>query len=351
MFHFQSKKDRDKELLRCGDMLKDRLFKQTAAMFVHCCDSGIPVPEELYQKFISLLQESSNCRKVETGSEVQNEPDTPQQITTVGWDENIKEVVKIHNTLAAKVAPATPKAILLIESEMMPVNFWRNLLGFRFLGPIKIVRFMMAVSLIALIIFLGVSLSKHVNFKNLASGLLVLDGWPLFFNMLFLLAASGLGASFALLFELRTYIANRTYDPVYATDYWIRFFLGLISGFVLAVLIPVQNIIDSDSFITELSIPLLAMLGGFSVQAVYRILQRFVVTLETMIQGSPSQNETARQTEVKEESKKQILKHRTTLLSELAKIQKSIQKGEATEKIKEVVEGVFDKVSSFDEIR
>jgi hypothetical protein len=126
-----------------------------------------------------------------------------------------------------------------------------------------------------------------------------------------------------------------------------RFILGLVSGLILAELVPVQDMIESKSYIGDMAKPVLAMLGGFSVQAVYRILQRIVQTLETLVQGREVQDETEVKNKVKTEAKKQNLKTRTDFLSQLAQIQKVISRGDDTDKIKAAVDEVFAKASSF----
>jgi hypothetical protein len=55
---------------------------------------------------------------------------------------------------------------------------------------------------------------------------------------------------------------------------------------VLAELIP--SIFDKDSALQTLTKPVLAMLGGFSASAVYRILHRLVDTVESLVRGDTS---------------------------------------------------------------
>src|SRR5438270_13746307 len=100
-----------------------------------------------------------------------------------------------------------------------------------------------------------------------------------------LISAAGLGACFYALFKARRFITNGTYDPKYEPTYWVRFILGITAGTLLALLIPVGGSAGS----VELTKPLLALLGGFSAEAVYRILLRMVETLETLVQGSDQQ--------------------------------------------------------------
>lgn len=351
-----------KNLYECRMTLQDQLFGQTAAMFKYCYNSGIAVQDNLFREFDLIFQKWILKRKYyipDSGPELSLEKDSvennpPENFINLNKEKNgdidLGKVARIHNTLAGKVSPARPASIYLIESEMLPVPWWKTVFFLRFLGPVRIVRYMMGVSIIMLLAFLIVSLYEEVNLKNLALSLYDLHGKAQLLNLIFLLASAGIGASFAALFELRSFISSRTYDTVYATDYWIRFILGLISGLILAELVPVREILDTDSYITDLARPVFAMLGGFSVQAVYRILQRIVQTLETLVQGrESSQDDVARKSEIKEEAKKHVMKAKTDFLSNLSDIQKVINKGEEPDKIKEVVNNVFDKISSFSE--
>lgn len=344
------------ELINCRLTLQDQLFLQTAAMFKYCNRAGIIVPANLFTEFDDVFQQWIQCRQSSNGGSKKARdvarqddkiPANNQPRGQGGIHVELSKVADIHNELTEKVDPATPGAILLIESEMKKGRPWRHYIGLRFLGPVKIVRAMMGASIFMLAAFLIFACFEVVNLDNLAQGLFVLHGKELLYNLLFLLSSAGIGASFAALFEVRTYITKRTYDTVYATDYWIRFILGLVSGLILAELVPVQDLIESESYIGDLARPVLAMLGGFSVQAVYRVLQRIVHTLETLVQGREIQNEAEMKAKVKEESKKQNLKTRTAFLSHLAEIQKVISQGDETDKIKATVDDVFKKISLF----
>ena len=104
----------------------------------------------------------------------------------------------------------------------------------------------------------------------------------------------GLGACFAGLFQANRYIANNTFDPKFESSYWIRIVLGLMAGIILAELIPLNLLSESgtsgsesggSSSIAALGKPVLALLGGFSAAAVYRIIARIVDALESLVRG------------------------------------------------------------------
>jgi hypothetical protein len=335
------------EIKKCRTTLQDQLFLQTAAMFKYCYNSGIKLKKELFDDFDEVFQVWVQKRD-EVEKAIAKKEKNDNQLSTIDFkDIDFSKVSNIHNILSEKVFPARPASILLIESEMLPVPFIYKIITLKFLGPVRIVRAMMGVSLLMLILFIWLAISKETNLDNFAAGLYDLHGIPLLINLLFLLSSAGIGASFAALFELRTFISNRTYDTVYATDYWIRFILGLISGLILAELIPVDTWVEADSMFGDFARPGLAMLGGFSVQAVYRILQRFVQTLETMVQGKESSSDEAkRKDEAKEEAKKQVTNAKNEFLSDLIKLQKVINETTDPDEIKSKLDEVFDKLSS-----
>jgi hypothetical protein len=97
------------------------------------------------------------------------------------------------------------------------------------------------------------------------------------YNALELVAAAGLGAIFYGLHKANRYVTRGSYDPKYEASYWIRFTLGIVAGILLAVVLEVGG---------NLSKPVLALLGGFAAEAVYKILVRFVEMLETLVDGT-----------------------------------------------------------------
>ena len=116
-----------------------------------------------------------------------------------------------------------------------------------------------------------------------------LDGIPLLLNLFLYVSAAGLGASFAGLYKANQYITNGTFDPAYSASYWIRFFLGLISGLMLAVLIS-KNTMEGITLLEDGVIrPLLGIVGGFSADLLYTFLSRMVESLKSLFEGSVKQ--------------------------------------------------------------
>jgi hypothetical protein len=224
--------------------------------------------------------------------------------------ENVRRLVQAHDQLAQIVAPATPRTLLLLQSEARHASFWS------FLGPVRLIRQMVVVGTISLLVFVFTALSPEVN--TTSGDIFRSSGISLLVNEVFLLAAAGVGAAFAALFSANRYISNGTYDPKYESSYWIRFILGLIAGMVLAVLVPVDA--GSKSFTR----PLLALLGGFSASVVYRILQRLVDTLESLVQGDSRDIAAAREHVLRAQVEEQRMQERLRLSSSLLDLREKL---------------------------
>lgn len=236
--------------------IRHRLVQENLAMIKYLASEGKSIPK-LAEKVLDSEDENLNDDCL-TGN----------------------EILLLHKQLSNKIQPAKPKTILLLYMESKKGK-WHN-----FLGPVSLVRSLMATTLFSLIVFIGVGLSPQVDAKNLSEGILNSSGFNLLLNLIFILSAAALGGCFSGLFQINKFINNGTYDPKYESSYWIRLLLGLIAGLMLAVIIPVStNIEFGDGKSTQLTIPLLAMLGGFSATLAYRILTRIVWAVESLFVG------------------------------------------------------------------
>jgi hypothetical protein len=99
--------------------------------------------------------------------------------------------------------------------------------------------------------------------------------------------AAALGAAFYVLFTAHTYVAARTFDPRYNSVYTIRCVLGILSGLILAN-VAAAPLFDSNQTFRNLGPAVIALLGGFSAEAVYQILQRLVDVLLAAVRGDNS---------------------------------------------------------------
>lgn len=203
-------------------------------------------------------------------------------------DTSPSELLAVYNHLVEVVKPASPGTLLLFEESRQSTSW------FTFLGPLLIVRQFMMAAIVALATLLGMSLTPHLNNETIQLSLLEGSGLHQVVRLMFLLAASAVGASFYALFKMNSYISEGTFDTKYASTYWSRFVLGLVAGMLMSelfvVFIPATDAIgDGDGSMaspTYLLKPILAILGGFSANLVYRILNRLIEAVESIFRGS-----------------------------------------------------------------
>jgi hypothetical protein len=184
-----------------------------------------------------------------------------------------------HAGLALVIEPATPEAVLLMAEERVRHPFWSEF------GPLPLVRQMLALTMLSLALLLGVSICAEVNTANMSKSLLELSGYPLLMIEAFLVSAASLGGCFANLQRINTIISEGTYDPRVQSTYWTRWVMGVISGVVLSQIVYnfflAHSVVQSTVQATPAAIaqPILALLGGYSVDFVHGILKRAINTV------------------------------------------------------------------------
>lgn len=273
----------------CSILLKLRkqLCEESRAMAKYALSNGLTVPADTLQALDAFALH---------GCADNAEP--PAAI-------DLAPLIAAHQALCNIVKPALPGTLRLLGQEQESKSPWL------IFGPLPIIRYMMIAGLLSLVLFISLALSHNV--AEGAGNILKSNGLELLENLLFFLAAAGLGASFAALYKASSYIAQGNFDTTYNSSYWIRFCLGLISGLVLSVMVS-DNVLtmpavasggagalgaasgtasaptlagSSGNFFDPAFIrPLLAMLGGFSADLLYTILNRLVETLGSLFQGS-----------------------------------------------------------------
>ncbi len=282
------------------------ILQESIAMIKHLSAMGAKIPVE--------AEVLLDCE-----SEIEGLHDLDALVDTGQLSRKI--LLDIHFLLSSKISPARPQTIKLLFDESKHITM------FHFLGSVGLVRRLMAASIVSLLLFILISLSPDVNPTSVKEGVLVSNGPELLKNLIFFLSAAGLGASFSNLFEANKYIINNTYDPKYEPAYWIRFVLGLIAGLMMAVLIP----IDTSGNTQMITVPLLAMLGGFSSSLVYSILNRFVKTISTLIQGDSEAKFEGKSNELKNALVQETNLYKNKNISNLLALQSKIKDGTDTD--------------------
>ncbi len=234
-----------------------------------------------------------------------------------------------HDRLAKIVAPATPRALVLFAEED---DKQKGLL--RLPGPVRLVRRMALAALVSVGLFIVSSLSRSVTHGS--GDVLDSWGWDLLVNEVFWLASAGVGASFAMLFQVNEFIVNRSYDPKYESSYWIKFLIGVIAGFILVALIPLDGLegqAGAASSAQALARPTLAMLGGFSASAVYRILTRLMNTVESLFRADPRDEAALREQAAGARAAEDAAAARLGVASRLVELRQQIAAGAAPEDV------------------
>jgi hypothetical protein len=114
---------------------------------------------------------------------------------------------------------------------------------------------------------------------------------------------AGLGAAFYILIRTHRYLVERSFDPKYNNAYLTRFFTGLVAGFILATV--TDFLLGTDpgkSTLASITPGVIAILGGFSAEAVEQVLQRMVEILLTAIRGDASVQAKAQATSEKNQA-------------------------------------------------
>ena len=292
---------------RSGNIVCDQVLEECQAMASYALSAGFQVPNMVSRTLAEVAGMSTT--------------DPDQALSKVLGQKNVANLNKIHNILSTVVAPATPAGILFLAKENRKPSPWS------FLGKVPLVRRMMLTALVFLVLFVGLSLSVDVNFDG--GNILDSNGMPLLKNLLFYLSSAGLGACFAALFKANKYIAKGTFNPEYEPAYWTRIMLGIIAGLFLSEMVPMSL----EASQVSLGRPTLALVGGFSASLVFRILQRLVETVESLVRGSTQELIESREQAAQLKYREQKLADRAMITEKLIQLKGSLAAASVSEEL------------------
>lgn len=305
--------------------IRDHLYIECKAMAEYALKKGKGIPSST----IETIESFEDMESDDSGNKTQPDP-------------GISDLVNVHKELSKIVRPAIPQAISLLQIEQK-----KNFL--KYLGPIPMVRWMIMVAIISLLTFIaGIVFSPDINtglsdtYDNMSGPFkFIFGGKYSFFELFFLLSASGLGASFAALYKANNYIKDLTFDQNQQSSYWVRFLLGLISGLILAVFVSDKTMNNADFLTDGIGRPLLAILGGFSADLVYTFLNRMVETLKSLFQGSMQEMIKAQSQKIEARLNRDALENQMKSAATLIQIQQAISAGKKPEDIQEKLKELF----------
>ena len=186
-------------------------------------------------------------------------------VSSTSESDKFIKLMAAHGALSKIIAPITPRSLKATE----PATGW--------LGSLRRPPLILAMISIAIISAIGFTVT-HILYGH-SKGFL---GEKLHWCF-----AAALGAVFYVLFTAHGYVKDRTFDPRYNTVYVVRFVLGVLSGFILAIMLQAP-LFSKNENIGNLGPAMIALLGGFSTEAVYQILQRLVDMLLAAVRGDDS---------------------------------------------------------------
>lgn len=303
-----------------GGDIASLLLREVAAMTRYALGSGIPLPSDLLNR-LSLLEQGP----------------TPA----------ISDLARLHTQLAALVAPARPRTILLLAEDRYAGRFLSNF------GPLPNIRWLLAAALFFLLCFLLASLSEHINATTIRQDIYTIDSEHLPHVLAFLISAAGLGACFNALSTAYRYVQSGTYDPRLDSSYWIRIVLGIIAGLLISQLVPLDGTGaagpvaaggDGDVAPT-LGKPLLALLGGYSASIVNSVLQRLVETAQAMFKGSAAEALASQEAILRARADFRVEQHKLSLAGGIMGLRQAIQEGADSNRLLEMASRLAEQVA------
>ncbi len=305
-----------------------RLLKRCEIMADYIVDCGLTMPAWAAESLSKVELKASKIQLPENAGDeeiIDFEVKVSEEIKG-----SVNELIKVYAALSEITLPATP---LSIEYTIPTVSL--------FGGGAKTIPLLRNMWIISFLFLLGFVFSglKIIAEPNAAMQL------SLFFS-------AGLGAYFYALYTANKYVINRTFDPKYVTFYYNRIIIGIIAGFILANIIDINSADDAvnkegkAAILGEMTKPILALLGGFSADAVIKILNRVVSMLTTLVQGDVKDIVETRSAELKNDFDKKIIKMKLDTASELYPVFDEIKdklSAEESKKISRIITGLFGK--------
>jgi len=284
-----------------------KIIREIKTMLQYAVASGKKLPDWILPAIAPIEVKQIHYEKSSSGSSVDFPFDTKE----------LSQINKIYTTLAAAVSPATPMSI----DYTTPSKKMFFVLGTK---TIPVIRNMWIMSILFLTGFV-------------ITGFYLDNIYYVQANLLF---SSGLGAYFYSLYTANKYVVNRSFDPTYITFYYNRIIIGIIAGIILSnLIVPPQS---NGSLNINTSI--ISMLGGFSSDAVLKILNRLVSMLITLVQGDAKEILEIREAELKtrflEKQAKMKIETASRLLAMLNDIQSKTD-DESFLRIKSVVDKIL----------
>ncbi len=193
---------------------------------------------------------------------------------------SVDNLVNAHNMLCKNIAPATPKSIAYTK-KLREDTSKKSLFS-----KLPLVRNLIILALVFLAAFVITGSSEQVNNASLDKGVMNNDGINLLLNLSYLASISGLGVLFYLLKNVSASVKNGTLVPEDSIYYVALVVLGVIAGLIISEIL---NFYTKDpESINLFNKSVLALIGGFSSDAIFTVLQGLIDRLKAIFAPSNS---------------------------------------------------------------
>ncbi|WP_459210729.1 hypothetical protein [Aquimarina rhabdastrellae] len=202
-------------------------------------------------------------------------------VITLIQNSSVEDLIQAHNLLCKNIAPATPKSIEYTKS-LNQQNQKKSLFT-----KLPLIRNLIFLSIFFLITFILTGLSPEVNNNSLAKGILDNNGFSLLVNIGFLTSIAGLGVIFYLLKNVSKGVKNGTLIQEDTVYYVSLIVLGIIAGLIMSEIISFYKSNDVNG-INLFNKGVLALIGGFSSDAIFSILESIINKIKGIFLGGSS---------------------------------------------------------------
>lgn len=200
------------------------------------------------------------------------------EVNTLVQNSSVDDLFNAYNLLCKNVAPATPKSIQYTKS------LYDNSTKKALMNKLPLVRNLILLALVFLTAFIVTSLSPEVNNDSLDKGIMANQGLPLLLNLVFLASVSGLGVVFYMLKDVSSSVKDGTLIPEDSIYYVALIVLGVISGLIMSEILSVYN--SDPANINLFNKSILALIGGFSSDAIFSVLQGIINKIKAIFTGN-----------------------------------------------------------------
>jgi len=200
----------------------------------------------------------------------------PQNVVLQGRDPAI--LIDNYNAMVDAITPSTVESINYINQQVLgnDITKWYK---------IPFISKCLFITVVALVGLILLSLSPDVNSVNQSAGLLASQGKILLYNLLFICSASLLGVMFYLLKTINDKLRSFTLLPTDSIEVNTTILIGVIAGFIISELFTFNGSTLGNSI--EVQKMTLALLGGFSSDAIFSVLKGVVNKMKALFSTTP----------------------------------------------------------------